>query len=299
MNEYSFSPLPFNNKDESPSASELNSEIPKDSKFKSIIKHTNNEILNFEKKKKQKKEDLLVKVKSLQESGRIGLRELNVISSGIQRVFTSMYNNLFGKGNSRGPIPKNILESSELILNNTSPGSFNMHLGLTEDNPIIESYDYDSINYFYDLMEDINSQEDYTEIADNYGIRTFNILKNWFQDLENEQVEFDLTYLDKGDKVSLSKNKISSITKTLSNIKTKEISESIQVDGKLLAADYSKLSFSISWNGKEIKGKTNAEVFNKGLTINNTYTFKLTKKIITNISTNEEKESYYLNQVIE
>lgn len=290
-------PFPFDNKREFPASSFFHNNNHTDSAFSSIIKHTNNEIALFEQSKRETEEDLMIKINSKLTSGNVGLTELNVVSSGIQRVFTSMYNNLFGKGNTRGIIPKEILDSSELILTNTSPGSFNMHLKLKNENPIINSHDYRSINYLSELMDNIDTKRDYTDIVDDFGIRTFNVLKGWFEDLEKEEIEFDFSDIKKNKKVSLSKEKIKNVNQSLKNIKTKEKSESVEIHGILLAADSTKLSFIIKSGDKEIKGKTTAELFREELTINKKYNFKLTKKLIINTSTRQEKESFYLHEI--
>lgn len=298
MSEYIVEPLPFDSQKKVPVLSEFIKTEINDSKFKSLIDHSKNQILLFEKNKKNDSEDILIKIYSQLTSGTISLKELNIVSSGIQRVFSSMYNNLFGKGNSKGPIQKGILDSSELILTDTSPGSFNLHVKRKENNPIIDAHDQNAVMYFSDLLEEISQENDYTEIVEEYGVRTFNVLRSWFDKLDREEVEFEFSDLYKNKVISLTKQKINAASKALNDIRTQEFSESLKINGELLAADSKSLTVTIKKNNNnEIKANTTAETFNKGLTIHEDYQFKLTKKLITNISTNQSKESYYLNDI--
>lgn len=297
MKKFIIDPLPFNYQSEVPSASDIESSDPSDSEFKSLVEHSKNQILLFEQNKKNNSGDILIKIYSKLESGTISLKELNLVASGVQRVFSSMYNNLFGKGNSKGPIPNSILDSSELILTDTSPGSFNLHIKRKENNPIVEAHDQNAINYFSDLLEGISKETDYTDIVDDFGVRTFTILKDWFDDLNREEVEFQYSDVHKNKDITLTKHKIKSAYKALNDIKTREFTESLDITGELIAADSKKLSVIIRNNNSDINANTTVETFNKELTIHKEYQFKLTKKLITNISTNQTKESYYLNEI--
>ncbi|RDI37539.1 hypothetical protein [Falsibacillus pallidus] len=259
-----------------------------------------NEIVRFEQNQRLKKEDLLVRIHSPLPSGKVSLRSLNLVSSGIQRVFTSLYNTFFGKGNNRGMIPKEIFESSELILNATSAGSFRLHLNLKNSNPIMASHDLAALDQLTQLFDELEKREDYTDIAEEYGNRTFNILRNWFQDLDKGNVEFEYFNNKNNKAVVLNKEKIRKATQQLESIKTKEILEPLMVSGELVSASSTNNSFAIIMdNGQTLKGKTTAEAFKMGLTINKKYKFNLTKKIIENTATGEQKESYFLNSTEE
>lgn len=290
------------NSQNNPSLNDLSKSIKnidKDNQFYNIIQHTHQEVINFEQSKESKRNDLQIKIDTNFPSGLISLRDLNIVSSGLQRVFTSMYNNLFGKGNNRGMIPKSIADSSELVLTNASPGSFNLHLKLKKENSIIKSHGLSSICHFSKLMSQINDLNNYTKVVDDYGIRTFNILKRWFYELDKGKVEFKYTDLVHDQSVNLTSKKINKIMKHLNYIKTREVSKIMNVSGKLLAADSMNNSFEIQLGDKRIKGKTTAEIFNNELTIKRYYNFKLTKKIIEDSSTGQQTESYYLNELDE
>lgn len=270
--------------------------LDKNNPYHQLAQFSFNEIVRFEQNQRIKKEDLLVRIHSPLPSGKVSLRSLNLVSSGIQRVFTSLYNTFFGKGNNRGMIPKEICESSELILSGTSAGSFKLHLNLKSSNPIIASHDSAALEQLTQLLDDLEKRDDYTDIAEEYGNRTFNILRNWFQELEKGNVEFEYLNNQNNKIVVLNKEKIRKATQQLETIKTKEILEPLMVSGELVSASSTNNSFAIILDtGETLKGKTTAEVFKMGLTINNKYKFNLTKKIIENRTTGEQKESYFLN----
>lgn len=124
------------------------------------------------------------------------------------------------------------------------------------------------------------NSNDYTTVVDEFGIRTFNILKNWFQELEKENIEFGFMDTVNNKSVFLSRGKISDVSNRLKLIKTKEVSEPLDMVGTLLSASSTNNSFEIRVNDTSIKGKTSAEIFKNGLTITNNYRFILTKKIL-------------------
>ncbi|AXI39432.1 hypothetical protein CX649_07145 [Bacillaceae bacterium ZC4] len=298
MNNFERINFPFKNASDFPLKEQIEeslNKIEQNSPYKELATYSFNEILKFEQNKA--KGDLFIKIHSPLPSGNIYLSALNTVSAGIQRVFTSVYNNFFGKGNSYGKIPKEIVESSELILKAATPGSFNLHITLKNNNPILASHDSDALKKFADLFEELDEQEDYTDIAEEYGIRTFNILKNWFQNLEKENIEFDYSNIKGKRTINLTKEKIQKTTQKLMYIKTKEKTEPLNIQGELVSASSANNSFAILADGKIIKGKTSSNIFDIGLTINETYIFNLTKKIIINTSNGERKESYFLNRV--
>ncbi|MFE4524757.1 hypothetical protein ACFRCQ_22065 [Cytobacillus firmus] len=298
MSKFEIIPLPSRSRSDFPSKELLErslQDIPENSPFKEIAQYSFNEIQKFEQNKT--KEDLLIRILSPLPSGKISLSALNTVSSGIQRVFTSVYNTFLGKGNTRGMIPKDIVDSSELILTATSPGSFKLHIDLKNQNPIIASHDSDALKQFSDLFDALYKQDDYTVIAEEYGIRTFNILKNWFQDLNRGNVEFEYLNNQENKRVFLSKDLINNATKQLESIKTRELLEPLELLGELVSASSTNNSFAISANDTLIKGKTSADVFKLGLTINKLYKFNLTKKIIENTASGHQKESFFLNSI--
>lgn len=275
-------------------------EIPKDSPYYNLAKSGIEQVLSFEREKLGvvEEESFSVKVETDLPPGSISLKVLGLISSGIQRVYSSAYNDLFGTRKSKGKIPDNILNSTELIMHSATPGSFNMHIDSKGENPILESHDEAGIESLSDLFVHLVDDEDATFVVEKYGVRTLNVLSDWFEILDREKVEFSLKNKNEN-RVILNQRTINRAKEKLLNVKTKEVLEPITITGIIETANSSTNSIIIMSNSNErIHSQGSPDIFEKGLVVKMVnYEFKCTKMIIVNEATKEEKITYQIIDV--
>lgn len=275
-------------------------EIPEDSPYYNLAKSGLEQVLSFEREKLGivEEETFSVKVETDLPPGFISLKVLGLISSGIQRVYSSAYNDLFGTRKSRGKIPDNILSSTELIMQAATPGSFNMHIDSKGSSPILESHDIAGMEKLSDLFAHLVDDEDATFVVEKYGVRTLNVLSDWFETLDREKVEFSLKNKDE-DRVVLNQQTINRAKEKLLNVKTKEVLEPITIIGIIESANSSSNSIIIITNSNEkIHSQAPPEIFEKGLVVKIVnYEFKCTKMMIINESTKEQKVTYQIIDV--
>lgn len=276
--------------------------ISQDSPYYSLAKLSLEQVLSFEREKLGIIEDnyLSVKIETDLPAGSISLKVLGLVSSGVQRVYSSVYNDLFGNRKSKGKIPSSILESTELILHSATAGSFNMHIDSKSQNPILESHDEKGMDKMSDLFSHLVGDEDATFVVEKYGIRTLKVLSSWFEDLEKEKIELSLKNKNNS-RIVLDQPVISRTKEKLLSVKSKEILEPITILGTIESANSSSNTLIIITNENEkIPAQASADIFEKGLVVKITdYVFKCTKVLIVNEITNEQKISYKIIDVTE
>ena len=146
--------------------------IPSSSPYKSLAKYGCKQISLFEKKISGINEEELfnVKIETDLPSGEIPLTTLGTMANGIQRIYTSICNELFGNKKSSGKIPTTIINSSKLIMVASSPGSYNMHLASNVINQNEGLFSLEKL--FHELL----TKPDAGFVVEDYGVRTFKIL---------------------------------------------------------------------------------------------------------------------------
>ncbi|WP_088005637.1 hypothetical protein [Indiicoccus explosivorum] len=293
--------LDVRSRDELPSLAELERSLKSldgNSRFYDLADASMEQIKLFERNKVTGKteDEFVVSIDTALEPGQITLTKLGSVARGIQRVYTSMFNDVFGKGNAKGLIPRYIVDSSQLILENTSPGSFNLHLGAVDDyfvDGVISEEGLGKLKEFFQRLP----EDDPSFIIEEIGYRTFAVSKNWFKEMDKEDIS--LSIINKGSKTKIDKEKIHYISNRFDEIKSKIETESIFVTGVIDSANRSVSSIKIiSDSGIAISAKTNREIFTQGLVIaTKMYQFNLTKSTITNKNTGNKKETFILNDL--
>ncbi|WP_179135765.1 hypothetical protein [Planomicrobium okeanokoites] len=274
--------------------------IASESKYSRMAQASMDQIKLFERNKVtgNEEEDFVVSILSTLAPGQVSLAMLGSVSRGIQRVFTSLFNDAFGKGNVKGIIPKNIIDSSQLVMQYNSPGSFNMHLIAQDDYFVNGSLTKEGLEKLKDFLFRIPS-EDPSFIIEEFGLRTFAVSKHWFKELKKEEVS--LSIIDQQRETRITKDVIHSINKKFDEIKNKTEIENISVSGIIDSANRSVNSLKIlKENGDSLAVKTHHEIFEKGLVIaTKKYQFELEKNIILNTTSGIKKELYVLTDIAE
>ena len=125
-------------------------------------------------------------------SGSIDLQSLNDSTSLIQEALINASSNIVGFSGSRGPIPQDIIERNRLIITSTQAGSFIVNLRPTFPNQIdLLEEKHPSVEILEDLLEKLDGSSNIIEIAEKYGIRTWNAIKKWSKSLEKNNIEFE------------------------------------------------------------------------------------------------------------
>lgn len=125
-------------------------------------------------------------------SGSIDLQSLNDSTSLIQEALVNASSNIVGFSGSRGPIPQDIIERNRLIITSTQAGSFIVNLRPTLPDQInLLEEKYPSVEILEDLLGKLDGSSNIIEIAEKYGIRTWNAIKKWSKSLEKNNIEFE------------------------------------------------------------------------------------------------------------
>lgn len=274
--------------------------VESDSPYRQFAEASMNQIKLFERNKVTgpEEEEFVVSILSSLAPGQVTLAKLGSVSRGIQRVFTTLFNDVFGKGNIKGIIPKNIIDSSQLVMQHNSPGSFNMHLAVQDDHFVNGALTSEGLEKLKDFLFRI-SDEDPSFIIEEFGPRTFAVSKHWFKELTKEDVA--LSIIDKKRETQITNDKIQAISRKFDEIKNKTEIENISVLGVIDSANRSVNSLKIiKENGDPVAVKTHHEIFEKGLVIaTKQYKFDLEKNIILNTTTGTRKELYVLTDLAE
>lgn len=276
-----------------------------ESRYHKLINFGMSEIERFEQEKltKQCVAAINVKVESDAPSGTIPLSVLSLVSGGLQRIYDSICNNLVGNKKSVGPIPKEILAYSSLLLIDSSPGSFNLHIdhnGQKEQLELPEIANLELLPELENAFQIIHStEEDIGKIIEHYGPRTFNITKQWFQKLQHNNIEFTILRAEK-DSLAFSKEHIKSTHDKLSDVKVHESSDIEMAEGFVTGANTNTNTLNITLeNGEKISAQASPKILHQNLvllTVKYTIRFKVTK--IRHLSTEKTKKTYQVMDII-
>lgn len=259
--------------------------VPSANQYKNLLNSFKSQIQTNQ--DEMRMSNISLRIFSELESGTIELRTLNAITKGLQSVFSSAINNLFGNGRDRGKIPNYIINQSRLVLTGVRPGSFIIELenieNLDKDNQLkILEETNEKNDILTDLLVLLNSDQDdksIEQVIEEYGIRTFNISRDWFNDMEHEAVSFE--YIDdKNNKKEIFDNqRIQKISNRLSNIRVSKRDEVLTLKGKLIGINNTKrlLTFEDD-KGVEIMVKVSDKSLEKhSITTNKIYTIQVNK----------------------
>ncbi|WP_264987990.1 hypothetical protein [Lysinibacillus piscis] len=273
--------------------------VPPDSRYQKLINFGLSEINRFEKEKvkRQCTSALNIKIESEYPSGSISLEALSLVSGGLQRVFNSICNNLIGNKKSSGPIPKEVLDYSNLILVNSSAGSFNMHIDQfqqTEQLTLLGIADLELLPELENAFQIIQSTEnDVGKIVEQYGPRTFNIMNKWFYELQQNNIEFTIMRPDK-DSIVFTKDTVKSTYERLADVKVKESSEIEVAKGFIVGANPITNTLSITLeSGEKISAQASPKILHQNLVLlTTTYTIRFNVTNIKHVSTGKTNKSY-------
>ena len=263
--------------------------IPNSSPYKQMMEYGYEQISLFEKKTLGIDEEKLfnIKIETDLEPGEIPLTTLGMMSNGIQRVYTSICNEMFGNKKSFGKIPATILNSSELVMVASSPGSYNMHLAskINSMNDNLSTLE----RLFYELIQ----EPDASFVVEEYGVRTFKILNEWFDKINQYNIEFSIKNQN-SIPINFDIHSLELAKQKLNDISTSESSETIELVGIIESANSSSNTITILLNsGEKITAHCSNNLFDSGLTIKTIlYKFTCTKTSITHITSKQKKQRY-------
>lgn len=264
-------------------------QIPSSSPYKKMAEYSFNQVSLFEKKLLGINEEELfnIKIETDLKHGEIHLNTLGIMANGIQRIYTSMCNELYGNKQSSGKIPVAILNSSKLVMVASSPGSYNMHLTPSTNTEIDRLSSLEKL--FYELLEKPNA----SFVVEEYGVRTFKILNEWFNTINQDHIEF--TIKNKlSTPINFDIHSLAMAKQKLNDISTSESSEKVELIGVIESANSHLNSLTILLDSEEkITAYCMNNLFDSGLTIKTVrYKFSCTKTSITHITSRQKKERY-------
>lgn len=250
-----------------------------------------NQIHERNKKTSDYEQGLVVRIETDSESGMVSLSQLGTVSNGLQRIFTTLLNDLIGKGNINGSIPKVIVDSSQLVVGDISPESFNMHIVNRPDAFINGLFAEENLENMYALFNRI-TKEDPSFIIEEIGLRTFTVTKHWFDQMDKENIS--LSIMKDFEEVKVDQKMLDTIIHKFNDIKSKVISEEIEVIGVIDSANRSTTTIKIlKEDSTSIRAKADMELFEEGLVIGiKPYKFTLNKILVQSISSNQTKETF-------
>lgn len=276
------------------------SNISDDNPFKQALEIGMDSIEMFENRKKEMKIDSDGYLKLLPANHYPGQIDANTLShtvNNLQKIVYNIADLKYGKASKRGRIPDEIKEDYNLIITGTKAGSFIIEIGEKEKqlNLFRETGPIDLLTDTFNTIIDNPSPK---KILSKYNLRTYNSLKNFFEDLNKDRSEFEI-YNDRNqEKIYFSEKIIDNHTKMLkTRIEEEEEKERI-LKGILKKIDLTNNILSIEYNNSEIItiNVDDNEFQNIELTTNKNYEFQVTQ-ITYNIEGDEKENKYLLKSI--
>jgi len=181
--------------------------------------------------RKQEKQEFSLKIETELPSGQIHLDTLSIMSNGIQHLYSNIYNYLYGNTNEKGPLPKNISMNTKLILSEAVPGSYDMRIAPEKINLFI-----DSNTVIEDFLKRSIEEDNYIDLIEKFGVRSFKSYAKWIKDINYHQISFSFKSPAK-DRIFLTKDLLLKIEKNIENTSLITETENIVIQGTLSKID--------------------------------------------------------------
>lgn len=197
-------------------------------------------------------------------SGQISVRTLTVILGGLQNLSDSIANTLFNQPSEKGKIPQEILDQNELVLRETSAGSFKAILDAKHPDQVTleEPVQSQTIAGLFSLLEVSDVPNDLAETISQLGPRALRNYSEWTKSIKELDTAVEMEWRSSYRPLShikLNPDKAGRIYSILSDFSSTTEME-VKVKGTLTGANVRTKTFEIVVDdGAKITGKIKAD----------------------------------------
>lgn len=201
--------------------------------YKNMIKLGNQNLRDFKTEISKVSSPVELKILSDFKSGSIDIPSLGNVLMGMQKFYTYSYNYLLGNKSIRGKIAESVKSDSSLIITGTSPGSFIVALERKRETQLnIEEFEKNELHILDDTFDALKN-DTYRELFSRLGYRSYKALKEWYSDLEKNDIEFQYKNNIKNINIDMYKSDIKKIKNNLETIEPEKEKTELNVEGKI------------------------------------------------------------------